>query len=571
MTETAPQIKRTQAEDESSSIDSIDERMISKMRLILAWSALFIIYLDPSEPDRLVALTYVALTLYGLYSTALYVLAIRATWLLPKRILCWIDVAWYLTLVALSSGTSSIFFFFFFFAILVASFRWGFSAGFQVTVVSAILFTVIGYLTAHLGPTFELNRFMLRPIYLLVLGYMMAYWGGREVTFKRRLALLKEVVKIPNPRFGIYPAVGLTMKKLRAFYDADTCRIILKEPDDNDHYRLLQAARNQVEGSVESEVIPAQLAQLLMDLPDNLALIYRGKGKLWPRKNSDSFIYDVMKRERTEAQPGVCESLASRLDADSFVSVPLFFHTKMFGRLYMTAEHGLFEPTDIEFLIQVFEQLAPILNNIQLIDQLSSSAAEQERQRLALDIHDSVIQPYLGLHYKLAAIRNKIASNGSSVAEDVERLFQMTSDEVAGLRGFVRNLKGENKHNEDLQSAVKRITSQFIEYYGINVRVEYLNRINIDDRLAAEIIQLIYEGLSNIRKHTRATHSIIRFNCNDTTLNLEIENNAANAVDNSPSLFIPQSITERAKHLGGRARVEQSNDHRTIVNIEIPI
>jgi signal transduction histidine kinase len=548
----------------------MDERMISKMRLILAWSALFIIYIDPSEPNRLVALTYIALTLYGLYSTFLYILAIRATWRLPQRILCWVDVAWYLALVALSSGTSSIFFFFFFFAILVASFRWGFTAGVQVTLVSTLLFTVIGYLTAHLSSTFELNRFLLGPTYLLVLGYMMAYWGGREVTFKRRLALLKEVVKIPNPRFGIYPTVGLTMKKLRAFYDADTCRIILREPD-NGPYRLLQVVGNQAEGSVESEIIPAQLAQLLIDLPDNIALIYHGKGKFWPQRNSYSYIYDVVKREYTEAQHGACESLASRLDADSFVSVPLFFHKKMFGRLYLTGPRGQFEPLDVEFLIQVFEQLAPILDNIQLLDQLSSSAAERERQRLALDIHDSVIQPYLGLHYKLAAIRNKIASNGGSVTEDIERLFQMTSNEVAGLRGFVRNLKGEDAGNEDLQSAVQRITSQFIEHYGIAVRVEYLNRININDRLAAEVLQLIYEGLSNIRRHTRATHSIIRLNCDDTTLNLEIENDCANGDDRSPPHFIPQSLTARAKQLGGSARVEQSQDRRTRVKIEIPI
>ena len=45
---------------------SIDNRMIATMRLILASSALIIIYLDPSEPDRLVPVTYGALILYRL-------------------------------------------------------------------------------------------------------------------------------------------------------------------------------------------------------------------------------------------------------------------------------------------------------------------------------------------------------------------------------------------------------------------------------------------------------------------------------------------------------------------------
>src|SRR4030095_15290804 len=100
---------------------------------------------------------------------------------------------WYLLLVSLSSGTSSIFFFFFFFSIIVASFLWGFIEGLSVTIVAAVLCAAIGFAAAPSGTAFELNRLLLRPIYLVVLGYMIAYWGGFEIQLKRRLALLKEV------------------------------------------------------------------------------------------------------------------------------------------------------------------------------------------------------------------------------------------------------------------------------------------------------------------------------------------------------------------------------------------
>jgi signal transduction histidine kinase len=225
----------------------------------------------------------------------------------------------------------------------------------------------------------------------------------------------------------------------------------------------------------------------------------------------------------------------------------------------------------VEFITQIFEQVGPILDNIQLIEQISSNAAEEERRRLARDIHDSVIQPYLGLHYKLAAIRNKMAANSEDVAADVERLFQMTASEIAGLRGFVRDLKQPDGHNEDFRSAVNRIASQFVEHYDIDVQVQYLNKININDRLAAEVIQIIYEGLSNIRKHTAATHSVIRFSCTDAALNLEIENDGAQTESPEHAPFIPRSITERAKYLGGRALVEQQVEGRTRVKIEIPL
>lgn len=571
MTKVAPQIKSSQADAEPLSLDFVDDRMIGRMRLILAWSALLIIYIDPFEPDRFVALTYTTLTLYGIYSTVLYLLSNRDRSWLPKRVACWIDVAWYLVLVTLSSGTNSIFFFFFFFAILVASFRWGFSTGLQVTVVSASLFMIVGILTAPNNPEFELNRFLLRPIYLLVLGYMMAYWGGLEVTFKRRLALLKEVVKISNPRFGIYSNIGSVMKKLRVFYNADTCQLILADPENDGEYRLLQIVCDQPEGLIQAEIIPDRLAQLLLVFPDEIAVVYRGRQTLWPSGNSDSYLYNIVKRERTAEGQELSAALVERLDSESFISVPLSLHNKPTGRLYITARRGLFKHSDVGFLIQVLEQVKPVLDNIQLTDLLASNAAEQERKRLARDIHDSVIQPYLGLHYKLAAIRNKLASNNGGVAEDVERLFQMTASEVAGLRGFVSELKGANGHNKDFQSAVQRIASQFTEHYDIDVRVEYLNKINIDHRLAAEIIQIIYEGLSNIRKHTQATHSIIRFNCSDTILNLEIEDDGPGIGETTAAPFIPRSITERSISLGGTALIEQQRDGWTRVKIEIPL
>jgi hypothetical protein len=160
--------------------DGVSMRMIALMRLILAVSALLIIYIDPAEPDRYVMITYLALTLYSLYSAAIYGI-ILAEWRIAQFFQFWThwaDILWYLLLIALSSGTNSIFFMCFFFSILVASFRFGSKLGFWSAIASSILFTVVGYATVPPEPAFELNRFLLRPIYLLVLGYMIAYWGG---------------------------------------------------------------------------------------------------------------------------------------------------------------------------------------------------------------------------------------------------------------------------------------------------------------------------------------------------------------------------------------------------------
>src|SRR5947209_10153042 len=128
---------------------------------------------------------------------------------------------------------------------------------------------------------------------------------------------------------------------------------------------------------------------------------------------------------------------------ESFVSAPLHYRGKAVGRLYLAARRGVFDDSDIDLLMQVVEQIMPVIHNIRLLARLASNAAEQERQRLARDIHDSVIQPYIGLQYKLAAIRNKSAAGGA-VSDGMERLFPKTVSEETGLRGIVRGLKGDD-------------------------------------------------------------------------------------------------------------------------------
>src|SRR6266403_4178755 len=98
----------------------IDLRLVSATRLMLATSALVVVLIEPLDSSRYLALTYTAF-LYTLYSAVFCVLAIKRSRLVPMGIMHWLDMAWYLALVALSSGANSMFFNYFFFAILVAS------------------------------------------------------------------------------------------------------------------------------------------------------------------------------------------------------------------------------------------------------------------------------------------------------------------------------------------------------------------------------------------------------------------------------------------------------------------
>jgi signal transduction histidine kinase len=551
-------------EPKTPTTDHSDNVIIAAIRLVLALSGLLITYIDPVLHTSLIVYTYIVLGLYTTYSALVYGLAVfYHSWLKPIiRWAHWIDVGWYIVLVALSHGSTSVFFFGFFFAILVASFRWGFRAGLQVAIVSALLFLVVGLFTAYIEPAFELNRFMLRPVYLVVLGYMIGYWGDVDITFKRRLSLLKEISTFSNPRFGVERTIGWLMERLRNFFNADDCLMITTETGQHHLYRT---AAGDPEAAAQPQPIPADLAQQLLVLARNQTLVHNGKPHFWQR---------VMRRFiRTPKGPveqTVVNMLAERLDTDSFVTVPVRYRNEIYGRLFIIKRRrNAFRESDADFLLQVVEQVTPVIDNIRLVDRLASDAAEEERQKIARDLHDSVIQPYIGLQMGLAAVRQKITTGHANPAQELDKLIELTSESIADLRSYAHGLRGSGGRESNLVPAIKRFTTKFANATGINVFVEANPDMHINDRLAAEVFQMVAEGLSNIRRHTQATQARIALLRQSDHLILRIEND--NQEETGNGVFKPRSLTERAAALGGRARVEQIAGDCSAVVIEIPL
>src|SRR5215208_3509432 len=249
------------------------------MRLALAATALLVVFIDPSEPGRYVKPTYIVLALYTIYSAVVLSISLRRSDLIPAQYMHWIDMVWYLALIALSNGTSSIFFNFFFFAILVASFGWGYLAGLRLTLISAVLFTVVGVLTAPAGPEFELNRLMLRSIQLLILGFLISRWGGFKINLRNRLQLLKDVTVLSNPRFGIDRTITAILESLRAFYDADGALLLVLTKEGGDSYQIYRIRRGSQTTGASPPVIAAEAAALFLVPSPYQAVIHHKDGQ----------------------------------------------------------------------------------------------------------------------------------------------------------------------------------------------------------------------------------------------------------------------------------------------------
>lgn len=560
-----------------------EERAVAALRLLLVTSAMIVVSIDPTQPERNASTAYAVLSAYTGTSLLLYLgtLRMRVASAFWRRWEHWSDIAWLLVLLALTGGASSLFFALFFFPILVASFRSGFAAGMAATCASALACTAIGLFEARGGPALELNRLLLRAVALLVIGFGISSRGGFEALLRRRLALLKEIGRLSNPRFGTDRTIAASVERLRDFCDADDCLLVLAD-ENGDAARLRRASRGDPERARREDPLPPELARLLLALPSEHAMIHPGlaaESLLGPRVRQ----YDVVRGQPVAVDAAEADALAEWFAPNSFLTVPVLGRAGTIGRLFLALPGDRAQSADIEFLLQVVDCLLPLIENIRLIDRLAASAAADERQKIARDVHDSVIQPYIGLELALAALLRQAEAIGheqdgaartallSGLQTRLRRINDLMHSGVAELRGFVSRLRAEEERGDSFARIVTSYARRFAEITGISVRVEIepTSELDANDRLCAEVFQMITEGLSNVRRHSEGKRVILRIAQDENALHLSIRNDGT---PGRPAVsFSPRSIADRARSLQGWTRVEPLAEGGCVVSVGIPL
>jgi signal transduction histidine kinase len=271
---------------------------------------------------------------------------------------------------------------------------------------------------------------------------------------------------------------------------------------------------------------------------------------------------------------GQIRSLSELLEANSLITIPIYYRHQAIGRFFaVSAKRDRFDKSDVTFLLQAVDHFIPIVENIRLVDQMATDAAEQERKKIARDIHDSIIQPYIGLQIGIESVSQIInGHNGdkvniSKLSSRVEGLKQIAEQGIEDLRDYVHGLTDGDTKRATFHDSMQRFACKFTSGTGIDVEINYDAELSIGDRLAAEVFQIFAESLSNVRKHTQSGKAIVNLSAMDDQLVMEICNKGDGKRAKN---FRPRSIALRAESLGGSTDVF-CNSGSTIVKVHIPM
>lgn len=550
--------------DSSFATNAADAQMVSRMRMVLAVSVLLAVFIDPSGLSGVDGFTWLVFFGYLFHSIVIYVYSLLNKPFSQSMLIHRLDVLWFALIVVFTGGVDSFFFLFFFFAILTSSFRWGFEEGAKITIASAVLFAVSGL---ALESQNDLSRLLLRTTFLLTLGYMSVHWGESKVRLMRQLELLRDVSRLSNPRFGVDHTITNVLEQTRLFFKASSCIFVIRNKESGAYYLRTINGGNTPQ-SISADPVNAEAAAPLLALSEDRILVY--SRPLWPAMSSlfeESLAYDGTGHRWVKNDDQSSKSLAELLDARAFISAPLSLRNQD-GRIYVVSREGSFSKADAVFLGHISEQAFPVIENIELLDRMASEAASRERQKISLNLHDTAIQPYIGLKLGLSAIRNKALSDNPLI-EDVDKLTAMAEKVIGDLRHYAATFNAGSRQTEPiLLSALNQQAAQVREFYGIDITISMESELKVSDRLATEVLQLVREGLSNICKHTLAQRGSVKVDCIYGWLKIQIENECT---DPGSIDFTPRSISERVAGLGGKAHVAQGASGNTVVHVEIPV
>lgn len=377
-----------------------------------------------------------------------------------------------------------------------------------------------------------------------------------------------------DPRFGLNRTIGENLNRLLAFYQGDSCILVLPHPNLADQCVVYSSVARQEPGHAAIRTEMSQNAtEVLLSLPEEYSASYCSLTRHWWSHRKHCHLYKAGARMRTrEGDEEHIIASASLLDANAFITVPYRQYDGTHGRFYITASTCTFLSNDIKFLSHVSRVISTIVDNVHLMENSLAQSIQDEHKKIYLDLHDTTIQPYIGLKIAIEALARD-TDEDHPLAKRLADLVDMTSTTVRDLRRFALSIKEASLTPcEFLLSSVNRLADRVAKHYGIHIEVRSGMSMPIKSQLAAEVFQIISEGISNIMRHTSAKTIDVHIRCENERLLLDITNQVPHDPRRSVmGRFVPRSIHERALLLGGSVSVEPNSAGYTIVRVVVPI
>lgn len=235
----------------------------------------------------------------------------------------------------------------------------------------------------------------------------------------------------------------------------------------------------------------------------------------------------------TDPRPLRLGSLASHPDSSgfppnhppmtSFLGVPIKVRGEVYGNLYLTDKVGWSEFTsDDESLVEALALAAGIaVENARLHQKVQEVAVYEDRDRLARDLHDTVIQRLFAVGLSLQSMA--VASESSGMTERLNAAVTDLDDTIRQVRSTIYEL-GSAPTEQGLRANILSLVKDLNPVVGFSVPVSFDGPVDsvISSEIAEPLLAVVREALTNIGRHAHAGRATLSLSVVDGVCRLHI-------------------------------------------------
>jgi two-component system, NarL family, sensor histidine kinase DevS len=370
--------------------------------------------------------------------------------------------------------------------------------------------------------------------------------------WSRQLESLNEVASALVTETSLVPLLRLIASRLRVLVDA----------------RLVTIALPTADGSMVVAAADGENAEEALRLPE---IAQRSKTRA---------VFERKQRERVNSvleDPEIDQDAARRWRVSSGMWVPLIVRDRAVGVIAVHDKLGAdprFNDEDLRLAegFAVRASAAVGLSERVQRDALRRvvEAQELERRRLARELHDETGQALTSILLGLKAVDEaKSDEQRDAAAAELRQLVVSTLQDV---RRLAVELRPKALDDFGLLPAVERLAQTFTEQVGIATDVEAsLGETRLPPEVETALYRLVQEALTNVVKHSRATHVSISLVRKARSVSVVVEDDGVGFTEQPGEGLGLVGMRERVGLLDGRLEIESRPDQGTTIVAEVPV
>jgi signal transduction histidine kinase len=436
-------------------------------------------------------------------------------------------------------------------AILAAGFARGFGFAIRTATTAAAAVAIPYHLQApdpSVGTTVQWAGELL--LIALVAGYARRLFGEAEQqsAVARQandlLTQLNAVARTLPASLDLAETVDATVRQLRDLFPIDVVAILLWE-DATETWTVAAAEGARLPASLRTPEIPAAARDAVID--------QRSRRTDDPR--------DAL------AGPGVATS----------IYVPMLARDRLVGIVAVESrDRDLLVDRERQLADGVATQAALALDNARWFQRLRTVGADEERTRIARDLHDRVGQSLAFVSFELDRI-SRHAAKGEPVDTELAQLRDELRGVVTEVRDTLYDLRTDVTERKDLVATLAEFVDRVQDrsMTAPRMRFDFVADQRLPIRVEREVWRIAQEAITNAIKHAGAEHVRVTWRCEAPAEPAVLEvvddgRGMADGVPHRPDAFGLVGMRERADAIGARLDVGAGPDGRgTAVRLEI--